>query len=65
MRKNGYQIGDDWEPVYSYSMGTEHYEVHTELLDSNINERLDYRAYDIIIETPLLFILKENTIKNE
>lgn len=45
MRKNGYQIGDDWEPVYSYSMGTEHYEVHTELLDSNINERLDYRAY--------------------
>lgn len=45
MRKHGYQIGDDWEPVYSYSMDTEHYEVHTELLDSNINERLDYRAY--------------------
>ena len=45
LKKNGYQIGDDWEPVYSYSLGTEHYEAHTELLDSNINERVDYRAY--------------------
>lgn len=45
MRQNGYKALDDWEPVYSYEYELEHYEVHTELLDSNLNERVDYRAY--------------------
>ena len=45
MQKNGFQLFDDWEPVYSYEYELEHYEVHTELLDSNLNERVDYKAY--------------------
>lgn len=42
---NGYRLLDDWEPVYSYEKNVEHYEVHTELLDSNLNNNYDYRAY--------------------
>lgn len=43
--RNGYRLLDDWEPVYSYEKNVEHYEVHTELLDSNLNEKADYRLY--------------------
>ena len=45
MRKSGYRLLDDWEPVYSYEKNNEHYEIHTELLDSNLNNNYDYRAY--------------------
>ena len=45
LRQNGYKPLDDWEPVYSYESEIEHYEVHTELLDSNLNEKADYRQY--------------------
>ena len=45
MQQNGFRLLDDWEPVYSYEYELEHYEVHTELLDSNLNERMDYKAY--------------------
>ena len=45
MQQNGFRLLDDWEPVYSYEYELEHYEVHTELLDSNLNERIDYKAY--------------------
>ena len=45
MIQNGYRLLDDWEPVYSYEMNNEHYEIHTELLDSNLNNNYDYRAY--------------------
>ena len=45
MQENGFRLLDDWEPVYSYEYELEHYEVHTELLDSNLNERMDYKAY--------------------
>lgn len=45
MKESGYRLLDDWEPVYSYEKGMEHYEVHTELLDSNLNDKADYRAY--------------------
>lgn len=45
MRKNGYCLLDDWEPVYSYEKDNEHYEIHTELLDSNLNNNYDYQAY--------------------
>ena len=45
MLRNGYHLHDDWEPVYSYEKNNEHYEVHTELLDSNLNNNYDYRAY--------------------
>lgn len=45
MRKNGYRLLDDWEPVYSYVKNNEHYEIHTELLDSNLNNNYDYQAH--------------------
>ena len=45
LQQNGYKSLDDWEPVYSYESEIEHYEVHTELLDSNLNEKADYRQY--------------------
>jgi len=45
MRKNGYRLLEDWEPVYSYDKDNEHYEIHTELLDSNLNNNYDYQAY--------------------
>ena len=45
MRQNGYQLLENWEPVYVYESAIEHYEVHTELLDSNLNEKADYRQY--------------------
>ena len=45
MLKNGYRLLDNWEPVYSYEKNNEHYEIHTELLDSNLNNNYDYQAY--------------------
>lgn len=45
MRRNGYRLLDDWEPVYSYEKNNEHYEIHTELLDSNLNNNYDYQMY--------------------
>ena len=45
MCKNGYHLLDDWEPVYSYEKNNEHYEIHTELIDSNLNNNYDYQAY--------------------
>jgi len=45
MRKSGYRLLDDWEPVYSYEKNNEHYEIHTELLDSNLNSNYDYQGY--------------------
>ncbi len=41
----GYRLVDDWEPVYSYMNDVEHYEIHTELIDSNINDKFDYKTY--------------------
>lgn len=45
MCKNDYRLLDDWEPVYSYDKNNEHYEIHTELLDSNLNNNYDYQAF--------------------
>ena len=45
MRHQGYQLEADWEPVYSYKDGLEYYEVHTEIIDSNLNNKCDYIAY--------------------
>lgn len=45
MLKNGYRPLEDWEPVYSYEKNNEHYEIHTELLDSNLNNNADYQGY--------------------
>ena len=45
MLQLGYQPHDDWEPVYSYNKDYESYEIHTQLLDSNMNKKADYQEY--------------------
>lgn len=41
----GYPVKTDWEPVYSYKRPEEHYELHTELMEVDLSEKADYRAY--------------------
>ncbi len=41
----GYTAGQDWEPTYSYVKGMEHYELHTNLMDGNLDDRADLPAY--------------------
>ena len=41
----GYRIKTDWEPVYSYIRPLEHYEFHTQLLETDISETLDCGDY--------------------
>lgn len=36
MLSQGFRVKTDWEPVYSYLRGTELYELHTQLLDTDI-----------------------------
>lgn len=45
MQALGYQVKTDWEPVYSYTKPMEHYELHTELLETDISDALDCREY--------------------
>lgn len=41
----GYPVKTDWEPVYSYKRPDEYYELHTELVEVDVSEMADYRAY--------------------
>ena len=41
----GYTVGHDWEPTYSYVRDTEYYEIHTNLMDGNLDGRTDLPAY--------------------
>lgn len=41
----GYTAGHDWEPTYSYRKGGEYYEIHTNLMDGDLDGRSDLRAY--------------------
>ncbi len=41
----GYTVGHDWEPTYSYRKGGEYYEIHTNLMDGDLDGRSDLRAY--------------------
>ena len=45
MCRSGYRLLDDWEPDYSYEKKNEHYEIHTELLDTNLYNNYDYRTF--------------------
>ena len=45
MKEMGYLPRDTWEPAYSYWKDTEYYEIHTELLDSDVSDQADYPAY--------------------
>lgn len=41
----GYQSENNWEPTYSYRKGAEYYELHTNLMDGNLDGRSDLQAY--------------------
>lgn len=45
MLKLGYQVHDDWEPVYSYYNDMECYEIHTQLLDFDPTGKHEYQKY--------------------
>ena len=45
MQELGFQVKTDWEPVYSYVKPMEYYELHTELLETDISEDMDCRTY--------------------
>ena len=37
MLQSGYKTKQDWEPSFSYQKGNEYYELHTELIDAELN----------------------------
>lgn len=45
MLSRGFSVEHDWEPTYSYRRGAEHYELHTNLMDGNLDGRTDLQAY--------------------
>ena len=45
MQSLGYTVDHDWEPTYSYRKGAEFYEIHTNLMDGNLDGRTDLQAY--------------------
>lgn len=45
MMELGFVRHTDWEPVYSYIRGAEYYEVHTEVMEIDVSEKMDYREY--------------------
>lgn len=45
MSELGFQTKTDWEPVYSYRKDSEYYELHTELLETDVSDKADYRGY--------------------
>ena len=45
MLDNGYEVHDDWEPVYSYVKGMEYYEVHSPVMEIDVSDKADYRGY--------------------
>lgn len=40
-----YTVKQDWEPTYSYIKDAEYYEIHTNLMDGNLDGRTDLQAY--------------------
>lgn len=45
MQELGYELRENWEPVYSYLKGTEYYEVHTDVMEIDVSDKTDYVAY--------------------
>ena len=41
----GYTVKQDWEPSYAYVKNNEYYEIHTNLMDGNLDGRADLQAY--------------------
>ena len=45
MKSLGYAVEHDWEPTFSYIKGAEYYEIHTNLMDGNLDGRADLQKY--------------------
>ena len=45
MKQLGFAVEADWEPVYSYKRENEFYEIHTELLETDISAKVNCREY--------------------
>lgn len=45
MISHGFGVKTDWEPVYSYTRGSEFYELHTQILEVDVWEKADHRGY--------------------
>lgn len=45
MKQWGFEPKEDWEPVFSYIRGSEFYEIHSHVLETDISERADYCEY--------------------
>ena len=58
MLSMGYPAKTDWEPVYSYKRPDEFYEIHTELVETAVSEKADYRAY---FRDPWPYAIPENS----
>lgn len=43
--QNGFICTQDWEPVYNYRKGISLFEIHTELLDTDISEKVSCRDF--------------------
>ena len=45
MIADGYEIHDDWEPVFSYLKGQEYYEIHSHVMEVDVSDKADYKGY--------------------
>lgn len=45
MLAQGFEVKDDWEPIYSYHNNFELYELHTEVMEVDVSDKADYRGY--------------------
>lgn len=45
MLEQSFEVGDDWEPVYSYHNNFELYEIHTEVMEIDVSDKADYRGF--------------------
>lgn len=45
MKELGYTVKVGWEPVYSYVKDGEYYEIHTQILEVDVSDKADYKAY--------------------
>ncbi len=45
MMELGYQREADWEPVFSYRKGLEHYEIHTDVMEVDVSSKANYKEY--------------------
>lgn len=45
MLREGFERKTDWEPVFSYLKNLEYYEIHTNVMEIDVSDNADYKAY--------------------